>query len=46
MGKEKDDCILLSKKESKGGGRLSLMSKELLAKLNQKKKVYRFWKKG
>ncbi|GAB0183643.1 mitochondrial enolase superfamily member 1 [Grus japonensis] len=40
-----DQCILKSKKSSKGGVRLARMSKELLEKLKGKKEVYRMWKK-
>uniref|UniRef100_A0A8B9PGQ4 Reverse transcriptase domain-containing protein n=1 Tax=Apteryx owenii TaxID=8824 RepID=A0A8B9PGQ4_APTOW len=39
-------CIPMSRKSSKGGRRPAWMSKELLAKLNQKKEVYRKWKGG
>ncbi|XP_068809550.1 uncharacterized protein [Struthio camelus] len=41
-----DRCIPLRKKSSKAGRRPAWMSKELLAKLQQKKEVYRMWKRG
>ena len=41
-----DQCITMSKKSSKGGKRAAWMSKELLAKLKWKGKVYRRWKQG
>lgn len=36
----------MNKKLSKGGWRPAWMGKALLAKLRQKKEVYRMWKKG
>jgi len=36
----------MSKKSSKGGRRLAWMSKELLAKLKWKRKVYGMWREG
>ena len=41
-----EQCIPMSKKSSKGGRRPAWMNKELLAKLKQKKEVYRRWKQG
>jgi len=41
-----DRCIPVSKKSSKGGTRRVWMSKELLAKLRWKRKVYVMWKEG
>ena len=39
-------CIPLSKKSSKGGRRQAWRSKELLAELRWKRKVYGMWKEG
>jgi len=41
-----DRCIPLRKKSRKGGRRPAWMSKELLAELRQKRKVYGRWKEG
>jgi len=41
-----DRCIPLNKKSSKGGRRPAWMSKELLAELRWKRKVYGMWKEG
>jgi len=41
-----DRCIPLRKKSSNGGRRHGWTSKELLAELQWKKKVYRMWKEG
>jgi len=41
-----DWCIPLSKKSSNGGRRPTWMSKELLAELRRKRKVYGTWKEG
>ncbi|GAB0183528.1 hypothetical protein GRJ2_000818100 [Grus japonensis] len=41
-----DQCILKSKKPSKGGRRPAWISKELLEKLKGKKEVSSMWKKG
>jgi len=38
-----DQCIPVSKKSSKGGRRPTWMSKELLAELRWKRKVYEMW---
>ena len=39
-----DRCILLREKSGKGGRRPAWMSKELLAELRRKRKVYGIWK--
>ena len=41
-----DLCIPISKKSSEGGRRPAWMSKELLAKVKGKRKVYATWKEA